>query len=416
MACHYREAILSLFKYKVQYIDRAKNFDKREWELLQQNQPRPYQKEALETWVEFGSKGIVVLPTGAGKTYLALMAMAKIRRDTLVVTPTLDLLHQWVSTLEHAFGQKVGILGGGIHELQQITVATYDSAYIHMERLGCQFGFLIVDECHHMSGESYQWIAKMSIAPFRLGLTATPNSEENGYIDSSILLGPIVYQKEILDLKGHYLSDYRTERIHVPLEPSEKLEYQENRSIFTNYVKEKQIQFDKPSSWNDFLRYCFRTQEGKSVYEAYRKQKEILQTSDSKLKAIWKLLKKHRQERILIFTNDNLSAYKIGRLFMLPVLTHQTKVKERKIFLERFKSGTYPYLVTSKVLNEGVDLPQVNIGIVVSGSGSIREHVQRLGRILRKSKDKHAIMYELISENTAEVYQSKRRRMHSAYS
>ncbi len=72
-------------------------------------------------------------------------------------------------------------------------------------------------------------------------------------------------------------------------------------------------------------------------------------------------------------------------------------------------------MVTSKVLNEGVDVPAANVGIVVSGSGSVREHVQRLGRILRPSPGKTAVLYELVSMGTAEVYVSERRRQHPAY-
>ena len=80
-----------------------------------------------------------------------------------------------------------------------------------------------------------------------------------------------------------------------------------------------------------------------------------------------------------------------------------------------FRSGEYPVLVTSKVLNEGVDVPEASIGIIVSGSGSIREHVQRLGRILRKSSGKQATLYELVSQGTSEYYVSERRREHNAY-
>ena len=83
--------------------------------------------------------------------------------------------------------------------------------------------------------------------------------------------------------------------------------------------------------------------------------------------------------------------------------------------LARFRSGEHPILVTSKVLNEGVDVPEASVGIVVSGSGSTREHVQRLGRILRKSQGKQAVLYELVSRNTSEYHVSERRRQHSAY-
>lgn len=101
--------------------------------------------------------------------------------------------------------------------------------------------------------------------------------------------------------------------------------------------------------------------------------------------------------------------------FFLPVLTHQTKPEERNAFLNGFRDGTYSILVTSKVLNEGIDVPEANVAIIVSGSGSVREHVQRLGRILRKREGKQAVLYELISKQTGEYFVNKRRRQHNAY-
>ena len=67
------------------------------------------------------------------------------------------------------------------------------------------------------------------------------------------------------------------------------------------------------------------------------------------------------------------------------------------------------------MLNEGVDVPDAQVAIIISGTGSIREHVQRLGRILRPRPDKRAILYELISANTGETFTSERRRDHRAY-
>ena len=83
--------------------------------------------------------------------------------------------------------------------------------------------------------------------------------------------------------------------------------------------------------------------------------------------------------------------------------------------LKAFRTGEYPVLITSKVLNEGVDVPDANVGIIVSGSGSIREHVQRLGRILRARPGKKAMLYELVSKNTSEYFTNQRRRQHRAY-
>src|SRR5262249_46004276 len=118
---------------------------------------------------------------------------------------------------------------------------------------------------------------------------------------------------------------------------------------------------------------------------------------------------------ILVFTYDNATVYQIARRFLVPAITHQTKTKERKQTLELFHKGEYNVLVTSQVLNEGVDVPAANVGIVLSGTSTVREHVQRLGRLLRKQGEKQAILYEVITRGTAEEFSSDRRRQHHAY-
>ncbi len=145
------------------------------------------------------------------------------------------------------------------------------------------------------------------------------------------------------------------------------------------------------------------------------KQKKKSLKKENKFNEVWLLITKHRYDKIIIFTQDNETAYNIGRKFLLPVITHHTKVKEREYFLNSFREGKFCILVTSKVLNEGVDVPDANVAIIVSGSGAVREHVQRLGRILRAKEGKKAYLYELISAGTGEYFVNQRRKMHSAY-
>jgi len=90
-------------------------------------------------------------------------------------------------------------------------------------------------------------------------------------------------------------------------------------------------------------------------------------------------------------------------------------VSERSAILADFSAGRITALATSKVLNEGVDIPEANVAVVMSGSGSVREHVQRLGRILRKRAGKRAVLYELVTGGTTESMTSMRRRDHVAY-
>ena len=138
-------------------------------------EPRDYQQNALSAWQDNDRQGSVVLPTGSGKTFLAVQAVADAGVGTLVVVPTIDLMNQWYSTLTNAFGDQlpdgVGVLGGGSHNIADITVTTYDSAYRYINEYGDQFGLLVVDRVHHLPAPTYQQIPEMTIAPYRLGLT-----------------------------------------------------------------------------------------------------------------------------------------------------------------------------------------------------------------------------------------------------
>ena len=155
--------------------------------------------------------------------------------------------------------------------------------------------------------------------------------------------------------------------------------------------------------------------EGRRAFLAYRTQKQIAVASRGKLHVLEGLLRQHARDRVLIFTNDNDTVYLIAQMFLIPALTHQTDLKERREILKRFNAGEYPTVVTSRVLNEGVDIPAANVAVILSGTGSVREHVQRLGRILRRKEGKRALLYEVVTNDTMEQNVSDRRRDHEAY-
>jgi superfamily II DNA or RNA helicase len=143
---------------------------------------------------------------------------------------------------------------------------------------------------------------------------------------------------------------------------------------------------------------------------AHREARGIAFGTAGKLRVLANLLAQHHPTRTLIFTDDNATVYRISQAFLIPAITHKTAVKERHDILSRFRSGDYPALVTSRVLNEGVDVPEASIAIVLSGTGSTREYIQRLGRILRRGEGKLAVLYEVIAEATSEENTSRRRR------
>jgi superfamily II DNA or RNA helicase len=420
-ACHrapalaYADIVLELRRRQIAYEDHARAYSTLEAKLALTRAPRPFQVEALDAFRRSNGRGVIVLPTGAGKSHVGVMAIDDRRRSALVVVPTLDLLRQWYDLLRLTFATEVGIVGGGSHDVRPLTVTTYDSAYLHMQHFGARFGLVIFDECHHLPGATYELAAELCLAPFRLGLTATPERPDGREALLSRLIGPQVYRRDIIELAGEYLSEYETLRVAIELSPDERVEYDEKRKIYLDFVRAQGIRFSSPTGWNDFLMRASRTPAGLEALAAYRRQRELALAASRKLDYVAMLLARHRRDRALIFTQDNATAYEVSRRFLVPVITHQTKVRERSQILERFARGEYGAVATSKVLNEGVDVPDANVAIVISGSGSVREHVQRLGRVLRRREGKQATLYELVSAGTNEGSTSDRRRAHSAY-
>ena len=411
----YRQVILELNKHKVSKNDYANNYKKLDLKLKKAITPRKHQTEALKAWLESGRVGVVSLPTGAGKTILAILAIQKVQRSTLILVPTIDLLNQWHTTISSFFNVEPGRLGGGYHEIKEITVSTYDSARLFIEKYGNRFAFLIADECHHLPTSQNILITKASIAPFRLGLSATVERTDSGEEILYETIGPKVYEGFIQDMVSKVLSPYDVHKIEVELNKSEKEKYDQARKVYLSFLKQARVNLGHPGGWQMFLIKASQSQAGKKVLEAYREQKKTAQYAENKLHRLWEILNSHSEDSAIVFTDENALAYKIGESFILPVITHKTKAAERKELLDKFRSGELKVLVTSKVLNEGVDVPEASVGIVMSGSGAVREHVQRLGRILRHKPGKRALLYEIIAINTSEKYVHERRRQHNAY-
>lgn len=415
--CHadkYRELIHYFFKNNIRYSDFAPNYNKLSLSLKTDFTPFDYQAEALNSWKPT-KRGICVLPTGAGKSFLAALAMEHVQRSTLILAPTIDLILQWQKNLSEWFQSEVGLLGGGSHEIRDITVSTYDSARIHAERIGNRFCFIIFDECHHLPSPAHSEMTQAYIAPYRLGLTATPTGETERQTLLNRVLGPVLFSRQINQLSGNYLAPYRVETIEVELTEQERQAYDYHRFIYQDFRDKVPTNFGRQFSWERFVMHAYRSAEGRKAIRSFNIQKQISLSASRKMEELARLLVRHRDSRILIFTNDNKTAYFISSLFLLPLITHETKARERKTILANFKSGKWPFLVNSRVLNEGVDVPEANVAIVISGTATVREHVQRLGRILRKQDGKTAILYEIITANTAEVFTSKKRRTHRAY-
>jgi len=218
-----------------------------------QIEPRPYQEEALTSWLDAGSAGVVILPTGAGKTMVAAMAVHATGLWTLAVVPTLDLLQQWRTALASTLSlssDEIGIFGGGEKDIKPITIITYDSAALYTHELK-RFGLLVWDECHHLPAPTYRLIAEGAFTPFRLGLSATPERSDMTHLDLDHLIGPEVYRRSPAELtEGRYLAQYKELLVNIELSPEDEARYAEQHKVYRTFLQRRRIVIHTPRTSN----------------------------------------------------------------------------------------------------------------------------------------------------------------------
>jgi superfamily II DNA or RNA helicase len=381
--------------------------------------PRDYQTEAVNAWAKADGQGVVVLPTGAGKTFVAAMAIARQKVATLVIVPTIDLLQQWQTALANFYGlpdkEAIGQFGGGRHDLKPLTIMTYDSAIIHTRHLN-RFGMLVFDEAHHLPAESYKAAAEGAFAPYRLGLSATPERADNRHTLLERLIGAEVYRKMPNELtRQKFLASYREKKIYVDLSETERAEYDKLMDTYRKYINRQRFA-------GGYMRYVAganlfqmlivksgRDPAAREALLAHQKARQLALNAEAKLHVVEELLEQHKNDKVIIFSEFNSVVDEVQRRFFVPSITYKTRADERKTILDRYRAGQYSKLVSGRVLNEGVDVPDANVAIVISGNSTSREYIQRLGRVLRP-KATEALLYELISDDTGEVASAKRRR------
>ncbi|WP_394649365.1 DEAD/DEAH box helicase family protein [uncultured Deinococcus sp.] len=404
----YRAVMTALGQTPVR--DEAAAFLKLDLGYAREVQPYAHQQEALDAWKRAGRRGVVVLPTGAGKTLVAQLALRDTPRSALICVPTLDLMHQWYAGMLAAFPDaEVGLLGGGSKDQTPILISTYDSAAIHAEQLAGIYAFQIFDEAHHLPSDFHRSVAELGLAPYRLGLTATPKRSDGREQHLGELIGPVVYRAAPEDLAGDTLAPYREVIVKVSLSAAEQRRYDDLLQTRNDFLRRSNIRLGSIEGWKRFV-MSSGTPQGRVAMLANREARSLAYGTEGKLRVLEEILANHPAERTLIFTDDNATVYRISREFLIPAITHQTPVKERHELLEKFRAGRYRVLVTSRVLNEGVDVPEASVAVVLSGTATEREYIQRLGRILRRAEGKQAALYEVVTEGTTEERVSRQRR------
>jgi len=371
---------------------------------------RNYQVEALEKWINNGYKGIIALPTGSGKTIIGIAAITKTNARTIIITYTREQMFQWRDAIikyTNIEPYLVGLMYSEEKRLAPITITTYQSGFRLINEVSPFFDFLLVDEVHHLPAEKFRYIALHSIARYRMGLSATPIREDGKHEELFPLLGGIVYYRSPAELaKMGYLAHYKIYTIKVKLTREEKKLFEDLRKQYRSLIGY--------SSFQEVLEAAKRgNEQAKKALRIHSQLRMLMARSKAKIDKAVEIAKRElsRGSKIIVFTQYVDQAKTISRALNAYLLTGEVPVDERKRVLHDFREATSDVLVVTTVGDEGLDIPDANVGIIVSGTGSRRQFIQRLGRLLRpKGGDVEARLYEIVLERTPEEAQARKRK------
>jgi len=370
---------------------------------------RDYQEEALNSWRKNGYRGVISLPTGSGKTVIALAAIAELSVAALIVTYTKEQMLQWQEKIFEFLNPPrvlVGLFYGSEKRVAPITIATYQSAYRYIDELAPRFTFLVVDEVHHLPADKFRHIAVRSFAPFRMGLSATVVREDGKHVELFPLMGGLVYHKSFAELAEQgYVASFEIKTIKVKLTNDEKAKYQQLLSRYRELVGHL--------DFNEVLEAAKRGDP--KALEAVKLRMEIkklVQGASQKYEVVKRIVDEELKNgsKIIIFTQFVEHAKKLSAILSAPYIIGELDEQERKRRLEAFRSGEVRVLIFTTVGDEGIDVPDADVGIIFSGTSSRRQFVQRLGRILRPKPGKYAKLYEIVVANTFEEIEARKRR------
>lgn len=349
---------------------------------------RPYQEEAVNAFLG-GNKpgynyGVIVLPCGSGKTIVGMAAMAAVRKKTLIITTNIVAVHQWRSELldkTNLGAEQIGEYTGAAKELKPVTIATYqilswrpdkESDFPHFDLLRKQdWGLIICDEVHLLPAPVFRVVAEMQ-AVRRLGLTATLVREDGREDEVFSLIGPKRYDVpwKILENKG-FIAEAFCKEIRIPMDDATRLSY-----AVADRGRKLRIAAENPLK-DDVVRF---------------------------------LLSHHTGESILIIGQYISQVSRYAAMLDVPLITGTTPDSRREELYGAFRRGEIKVLVTSKVANFAIDLPDASVAIQISGTfGSRQEEAQRLGRILRP-KEQNSFFYSLVSRYSVEEEYADNRR------
>jgi superfamily II DNA or RNA helicase len=248
----------------------------------------------------------------------------------------------------------------------------------------------------------------------RLGLTATPWRADGRDRLLADLIGPAVFREDLAEARGRTVADYAIVRVPIFLSQEEQAEFDELSRRIRSYVAARRRE-DRAFDWDQLARRSRTDPDARDILRRWRRKLAIVNRSTEKLRVLEDILRLHPDEPCVIFTASNRMALDVSARFLIPALTAHSDKRERNVVLDAFARGSLRALAACEVLNEGWDAPVVKVGVVLGGDKGVREAVQRLGRLLRKSGDRAARLYEVVVQESVDVARARRRGRTDAY-
>lgn len=413
-----------------------------------------WQEECLEQWFANNGRGVVQAVTGSGKTFMAFMAASRMEKNLnqnlhiKIVVPTSALMHQWYKDLREFLSasckevsnrldpqEEIGLRGGGYkstsnrkYMIYVINSARYELArQILKELKSGEAVLLIADECHHYASGQNQlifeflpYIEQYQNKFFSLGLSATlPSGQSQRYLTS--VLGRKIYNYGMTEASAHHtVCPYNIYHVSLNFQASERAVYEDLSERMTILYGKLLHSYPSLATFSQKERYeLLRSLAGEKKQKLAKtaalymnlsyKRKSLVCLASARVSCTCNLIKRmDSKEKILIFSERISQADELYQLLQQhypeKVGRYHSKMgrQANKNILERFRTSDIRILITCKAIDEGIDIPDASVGIIMSGTSAQRQHIQRLGRIIRKNnaKDRTLLYYLHITETS----------------
>ena len=359
---------------------------------------RPFQQEAYEAWKERGFRGTIIAPTGTGKTIIAGYAIKTLGEPTLVVCPTERILKMWRERLREKFGLTATAYYGGEKRLGRITISIYNTIAIHHPEIVDRFKFIVLDEVHHVASEVFQRVLRLIKPEHKvMALTATLRREDERHNQIKAVI-PVVYCLDLAEaMRRRLVAPVKVIPIPVSMNRDELREYSE----IERRIGRMKMAAAAAREEDD------RKRLEQEVRKLTNMRRRILSRLEAKKEAVYKIALKHPGERILVFSEsiesiEGLKRYLLERGVKAETYHSQKPEHVRDMIFSGW-GKSFQVLLACRALDEGIDVPECGIAVIIASGLSVRQLVQRKGRIMRPREGKIARLYVIYAQGSIEA-------------